>query len=111
MKTEVTAEQAIGKTLSNMASYSANRYLLLFFTDGTFTTFETGKEYDGDMEIQASTLDRDDGYKPYLVALGIITQEELDAERGRQRMEYLAQDKAMYERLKVQFEGAGQNIE
>lgn len=113
MKTEVTLEQAIGKTLQGIeASYTCGQ-MVLAFTDGTFTALGVSRGHErGDETIDGESLELHHFGDEALIRLGVTTNEELseirstrDAERAAaNRLQQDARDQAEFLRLKLKFE-------
>jgi len=79
MKKEINLSDAIGKTLEGFGFSITCGQAVLTFTDGTYSTLgiTTGCEV-GYEEIEESLLDLFDFGHDKLIALGIISQKDLD---------------------------------
>ena len=111
MKTEITKEQAIGKTIKGFV-YSfpiTPEQLIVYFEDNTFTTFCIIKGYEsGDEEIINRTLNLFDFPHSSLIEAGIFSKQELetlfqDRDRKQQKKQRAA-DYIKYKQLKAKFE-------
>lgn len=108
MKTEVTLEKSIGKTLLCVKASTSSRQMVLVFTDGTFTTLQISRGYEpGDDVIVGGQLKLLDFHDGELIRAGIVTKDELDAMRVAQDVKYRAnqedRDRAELVRLKHKY--------
>jgi hypothetical protein len=106
---EIELSSALGKTLEGFKFSITCGQAVLTFTDGTFCTLgvDTGL-YPGDEMIEESKLELFDFGHDKLIALGIISQEEMN-EKSEQRSKALSASRAQreletYDRLKRKFE-------
>lgn len=105
MLTEISLDQAIGKTVKAYATSWVSNQFILVFTDGTFTTLVA----DRDQNINEGKLVLHDFERAYLVAAGIATNEELNIMNNEREEKHNlareADERAQYERLREKFEG------
>lgn len=108
MLKEISLSEIVGKEVKGYDMSIANRQMVITFTDTTFTTLSVESGYEpGEEEIVGSSLDLYNFGDKKLIALGITTQKELTAARGKRRKEFILikknQDRQTYERLKAEF--------
>lgn len=106
MKKQVqqTLQASYGKTL--LTSVTIQKYLLLFFTDHTFTTLEGGEdtqqgEVTGSYEVTNSPLDLSILPKSFLLKHGLTTEEEHQCLLDAKRQNHLAETEQR-ERIRLQ---------
>ena len=109
MKTEVTLDQAIGRTLQGIEASITCSQMVLVFTDGTFTTLGVDRGYNyGDGMLEGQELKLHHFGDKELIRLGVTTGEELNAIRNAReaayRLQQEARDRAELVRLKRKFE-------
>lgn len=103
MKTEITLEQAVGKTLEGFVKSFTCGQMVLTFTDGTFATLGIDRGYgSGDETIVQERLALNDFGDETLIGIGVTTKEEIVSFRherdknnrknqeDRERIQYLA---------------------
>ena len=84
MLTEVSWEDAIGKTLKSIGASICNQQCVLVFEDGTYTTLGIDRGYDaGDETIIEERLYWLSFGDESIVELGIASEDEVNAERDR----------------------------
>ncbi len=108
MKTEIKLTDALGKTLQGFESSITSPQAVLTFSDDTFTTLDIYRGYEeGDETILEGSLLLDQFGDEKLIRLGIITQEELDEGRKKERAVFddarEKRERAEYERLSRKF--------
>ncbi len=109
MKQEIRFSDAVGKILEGFDFSITCGQAVLTFTDGTFTTLGIDRGHaSGDEEIEESTLELHDFGDEKLVALGVITQTELDEQREQRNKSFAftqeKRERTEYERLRAKFE-------
>ena len=109
MKKEIRLTEAIGKTLEGFEFSITCGQAVLTFTDGTFATLGVDRGYEaGDEEIEETELELFNFGHDKLIALGIISKEEMDEKREQLRKasadSQAQRDRAEYERLRRKFE-------
>lgn len=107
--TEITIEEAEGKTVKGSAFSVTCPQVVIAFDDDTFTTFGLKCSYDpSEYEIQQSTLDLFNFGDTQLIFLDVFTEKEIeDIHRERSSSFTLQREKeerADYERLKKKFD-------
>ena len=109
MKKEIKLHDAIGKVFDGFDFSFSNGQAVLTFTDGTFSTLGIINQHEvGDNEIQESNLDLFNFGHDKLIALNIISIEELEEKSEQQRKQFvelkIQQERTLYEKLKCKFE-------
>ena len=109
MKTQITFQQSIGKTLAGAGISFIGDQMVVVFTDNTFASLGIFRQqYDGDDEIEEKPLKLLDFGDDQLIALGIVTAEELTTlrmNRGEEDRRTLEErERQQYEFLKHKFE-------
>ena len=110
MKTEITAGQAIGKTVKGFLCSKTSDQMVVYFDDETFTTFEASREYWGDdyNVIEARMNWFEFGYNDDLFKAGMFSEQEWLAmckEKDRREEEKTKQREIkQYERLKAKYD-------
>jgi len=108
MLKEIKLDEIIGKKITGYESSISNGQMIISFSDNTFTTLEVDLGYDpGEEEIIGASLDILDFGNDELIALGIISQTELEAILNKRNAEIVLRrnrrELSEYNRLKVKF--------
>jgi len=119
MKEALILDAIAGKTISGVVHGDAyhENYVVIAFTDGSYTCLCSHSGYDGDTSIDVESLEWDDiigDNAGKYVALGVVAAEEVFAEEQRRReaddrrKAWAEQnERAKYEELKRKYEGMG----
>lgn len=104
MLPEISIEQCRGKTLKGHSFSPCNGSVILVFDDGTFTTL--GIEWQD--EIDQAELELFNFGDAELIAMGIISRDELEAHRAERNGQNNARQAELelqtYKRLKKRFD-------
>jgi len=106
---EISNTEALGKVVREIVCSQHNGQMVITFDNNTFTTFGVDRGWEpGDEEICENRLSMDSFGNEALVALGILTAEEIEKRRkmrlAHQNRTQRARDLAAYKRLKAKFE-------
>jgi len=105
VKTQITIEESIGKTVASILSSEISNQLVVNFTDQTFTAFGIESGYDNDHTITPTELNWFDFGIDTLIEAQLCTQEDCDAWRQESEQVFLEKqkkwDQDTYTRLKA----------
>lgn len=108
MKTEITSEQAIGKTVEGFLCSSMSAQMVVHFDDDTFLTFGTTRDYDGDVNIITERMDWFNfGFKEDLFKTGMLSEQEWktmcdDVDKRRKQITE-QHELEQYKRLRIKY--------
>ena len=107
MKTEITAKEAIGKTITDIIYSSPAGQMIICFDD-SFSAFGVERGYEGEVDIINKKVDLFDFGDAELIKARILTKTELEEGRAEKRVAWQrtrdTQDYLEYKRLKSKFE-------
>lgn len=108
MKQEITLVDCIGRTVKGVAESYCGPYLIITFTDDTFTMLGIKRGYDPcDNEIVSEELALFDFGDSALVDAEIVTWEELESLRAdrdaKRKSEWADRELAEYNRLAMKY--------
>lgn len=108
---QIRLEEAIGKTIKDFGENLGWESIVITFTDDTFIYLQTEADWrNNSKNIEQSEYRISDFSHREAIRLGIVTQEEIEADQKRRQAQLVKQqeesERAQYERLKKKYDAA-----